>query len=365
MAVLGKYFDGNSSKAHNAEVTWSDAGIRLQANGETIFWEKANISIDSLNASNVTMLKYGEFPYQTLELSDQDAEVIIASLDLNPIQSASRYIMQANPVKVVVFAAITLVALIGLYTFVVAPTVGERVASIVPQNAEIALGKQVYNNIKHTILPVDSIKSEVLNQFYKECGFPSNYPVHLSYSNNPMVNAFALPGGHIVVFEGIVNEMQCYDELAALLGHELAHVNQRHSIKQIGRSIAGYLIISALTGDIAGASSIIIDNINQVNQLSNSRKAETEADEVGLGYLREAKLRPSAMVDLFTRLESGTSIGLDSIIQKVERPIEFLSTHPLTSKRIENIEDIITQDGYDYQPIESRRLEDLWHELRE
>ena len=78
------------------------------------------------------------------------------------------------------------------------------------------------------------------------------WPIKFSVINSETVNAFALPDGNVVVFTGIIDLMDDYDELAGLIGHEVAHVNNRHSMRMMCRNLAGYIFLSAVLSDVNG-----------------------------------------------------------------------------------------------------------------
>ncbi|WP_446914219.1 M48 family metalloprotease, partial [Klebsiella pneumoniae] len=81
------------------------------------------------------------------------------------------------------------------------------------------------------------------------------------------VNAFAVPGGFIVVHDAILDEMEHHEELAGLLGHEIGHVQLRHSTKAIARSLSYYMLLSLLFGDVSGIAAVIVDNASTLNNL--------------------------------------------------------------------------------------------------
>jgi beta-barrel assembly-enhancing protease len=120
-------------------------------------------------------------------------------------------------------------------------------------------------------------------------------------------------------------------ELVGLIGHEAAHVNNRHSMKMLCRNLSGYLFISTVLGDVNGVMAVLGDNVNTLQSLSFSREYEREADEEGFAIVTKNHVNPKGMVTLFQRLQQEHSI---------EMP-EFLSTHPVTKDRIMTIKTMI------------------------
>ena len=149
-------------------------------------------------------------------------------------------------------------------------------------------------------------------------------------AQDPSVNAFALPGGIVVVNSGLILESETPEEAAGVIAHEIAHVTRRHAIKQIINSAGLYLIIQSLLGDARGLLERLSGYSSVLMRLKYSRKHELEADRTGWEYMVRADIDPRGMVRFFRKLEkkaSGSSLGLG-------RYTEFLSTHPRLQNRI-------------------------------
>jgi len=328
------------------------------------FWKFIDISTESLSSGQQILLSYGDFPHERLEVKGEGADQLLSSVSVeeNIIKQYQHKITRSNPLKLVVTGLAVLAIVVYAYVAHISPFIGEQAVKILPKSVEAKAGEMMYKNMSY-LFEVDEDKSALLLEFYESCGFESEYDIRFDYANNDMVNAFAVPGGQIVVFEGLIKETKNWDELAALMGHELAHVNERHSFKQLARSITGYLILSVLTGDVAGASSIILENASQINNMANSREHEKEADVKGLEYLRESQIRPEAMVDLFKRIAGDSDSS--QVIKLDDKRMEYLSTHPLTTNRITYLKELINDDSYSYEPKEVARAKEIWEELKE
>src|SRR6185436_5206099 len=118
-------------------------------------------------------------------------------------------------------------------------------------------------------------------------------------------NAFALPGGTIVLTDGLVAAAQSDDEILGVLAHEVGHVEGRHSLQQIYRA-AGLAVMALL---IAGDSSEIVDNVvsqaSALTLLSYSRGFEADADQRSVALMQAAGRDPGAFLDLIDRLSAG------------------------------------------------------------
>lgn len=144
------------------------------------------------------------------------------------------------------------------------------------------------------------------------------------------VNAFTIPGGYIYVTTGLIRATDNEAQLAAVLAHEIAHVNQRHNVEAIRQAVLAQGI-----ADTAGLDRSTLARLGyQVAiALPRSREAEFEADELGLRILQQAGYPPIAYVNFLEKLESG---GF---------PPEFLRTHPTSASRIEALRQMIGPDG--------------------
>jgi predicted Zn-dependent protease len=162
--------------------------------------------------------------------------------------------------------------------------------------------------------------------------------------NDEIVNAFALPGGKVFVYTGLMRLARSDDELAAVIGHEVAHVTLRHGAERMSQSMAlglGQQLAATLYGgSSAGAQAAMVAfgiGANVGVLLPYSRIHEYEADHVGLLYMAKAGYEPGAALDFWERMlaHSEESGG--------KKPPEFLSTHPATANRMEAIREMLPE----------------------
>jgi Zn-dependent protease with chaperone function len=225
------------------------------------------------------------------------------------------------------FGAIVAFIAAGYFFFI--PWLGERIAKNVSKEWEISMGEQFYQTII-TGYKVDGRKTALLNEFYKSTGFKISYPLRITVVEAKEANAFALPGGHIVVHDEILKEMQRPEELAALLSHEASHISLRHSLRNMFRSMARRVFIMLIVGNESGIATFIIDNADNLKQLEYSRSLETEADNHGMRMMAESGIEPNGMLDLMLLLQKQT---------KGNEPAAFLSTHPVFTDRVQNVKE--------------------------
>lgn len=163
------------------------------------------------------------------------------------------------------------------------------------------------------------------------------FDFHISPSTD--VNAYALPGGIIVMNVGLLQKAESAEEIAGVLAHEMAHVERRHTFKSLANRIgyfAGLIMLSTIVGSDAA---VVIAKGTDLVSLKHSRDDEREADAQGLIFLRNAKVDASGMISFFKKLneQEASTMGATSL--------RFLSTHPLSSERVEKLNEQLKQDG--------------------
>lgn len=140
-----------------------------------------------------------------------------------------------------------------------------------------------------------------------------------------MVNAFAFPGGRIVVYAGMLRMLDSQQEWFALLAHEAGHVSLRHGMRSLVRTGMLTLTASLILGDAAGLSAFIVDNAQRLATLKYSRADEEEADGFAADHLQAAGFSTEGLARLFEKLEKA---------QEQPEWSAFLSTHPVPSERV-------------------------------
>lgn len=155
--------------------------------------------------------------------------------------------------------------------------------------------------------------------------------------DDKMVNAFATPGGFIYIYTGLILAAENEAELAGVIGHEAAHVTERHSaralVNQYGIQAVTELALGKNPGLLGQISSTIA---GQGLMLANSRSAENEADRAGAHFSNGGGYDPRGLATFFEKLkaEGGGTPGV----------LAFLSTHPDPGDRVENVNRIIKED---------------------
>ena len=218
--------------------------------------------------------------------------------------------------------------LVLLYLLIV-PWLSQKLASKVSVKTEQQLGDAVYDAMGLKTQE-DTAASSVVNEFFHALDISTAYPIKISVINGSVVNAFALPGGRIVIYDALLKQIRSYPELAALLSHEFTHINNKHSTKSIFRRLGSKVFIGLLFGRFGSVTSVLVDHADNLKHLKYSRRLEKEADTEGLSILTQRKINPQGFVDLFLNLKAAvTGSALP----------EFLGSHPDIDKRINYIKE--------------------------
>ena len=212
--------------------------------------------------------------------------------------------------------------------------------TLIPEEKEIELGK-LYTPSSidefEGLYPEEEIQNYVNNVGLKIAKVAERkVPYKFYVVNSGIINAFALPGGPVVITRGLLLQLDNESQLAGVLAHELGHINARHHVKFLEKQLAlsmllqigSLLVPQDLTGEI-------LLQLGQVSAslltLKFSRDQEREADKYGFLYAFEASYSPQGMIEVFEKFKK----------MEKKRPPEWLSTHPLPESRIKEVKEYI------------------------
>jgi len=165
---------------------------------------------------------------------------------------------------------------------------------------------------------------------------PMSYKFRFHVVKSPTMNAFAVPGGHIYLYSGLLLKARHAGEIAGVMAHELAHVKHRHMAQMIGKgtlvSLATLAAIILARGEPAAAAGAM--GAGAALQLSFTREVEQEADRFGLFYMYQAGYDPHGLLDFFETMVREQRFSMSQVPP-------YLLTHPLSSERMAQIENLI------------------------
>lgn len=183
------------------------------------------------------------------------------------------------------------------------------------------------NSMLENILNSDSIT-------YRE---EFNWTINI-INDDQVLNAFATPGGQLYVYTGLIYFLDKEDDLAGVIGHEIAHSDRRHGSKQLQREYGISLLLSIISGAESSSLTRLIGQIAGTGvSLQFSRDAEREADDYSVHYLSESQYACNGAAAFFEKMLANAEL----------RNPEFLSTHPSPENRVEDINNLASEVNCD------------------
>jgi beta-barrel assembly-enhancing protease len=170
--------------------------------------------------------------------------------------------------------------------------------------------------------------------------------------DSPQVNAFALPGGQMVVFAGLLKKARNPEEVAGVLAHEVAHVTQRHGVVRLLRSVGLMAMVQLFLGDVSGVLAVATEILTLATINNYSREQEAQADREGVRLLHASAIEPSGLKGFFEVLEEQKK-EQGKTLEALEKSLNWMSTHPETEARIQAVDAFIkTLEPTTYPPLD-------------
>lgn len=232
------------------------------------------------------------------------------------------------------------------------PFTGEEQYVAMSKEQEIALGLQAAPEMEQQFGGLDpdreaqALLAQVCDDLIaannlEETGYPFKCGL---LDDEQTINAFALPGGQVYITAALFDQLQNIDQLAGIMGHEIAHAVARHSAQQMAKArltqgLTGAAVIAAYDPNDPSSrqSAAVAALIGQMINMKFGRDDEIQSDRLGVKYMAEAGYNPCEMLSVMEILAQAGGPN---------RPPEFFSTHPNPENRMENIREAIAQEGH-------------------
>lgn len=339
--IAATFFDGQTAQRHPVFVSVTSDGSGLiidQQNGTRPWlWPLPRLRAlgDQAVVNRLTLTLQSESddesPRDPARLVLEQPE-LIAWVHQSAPHLAKRDVRRGTATKIATRLALA-VASIGIIVFAILPRMSDFLADRMPLETEVKFGRAVVSQMENVLgigktgdlgctnpageAALNRIASRLLD------GQDLKYAISFSVLDHEMVNAFAAPGGQIVILRGLLDTSDTAEEVAAVLAHEIGHVEARDPTRLMLRAAGSAGIVSIVLGDVTGGSVIGIIG-DQMLQASYTRKAEAAADEFALAMLQAAKVNSAAFAAFFDKLEK---------LEDGFAPPEYLSSHPSTAAR--------------------------------
>ena len=328
MSVLqADYFDGKTSRRHRVSLLLSPGKLKIVGRDVDAEFDARRVR-RSLRVANTPRWLYlpggGACVTGDNDAVDRMTRVGRYERVLHRWESRPAY---------AVFSIALVVASLWLLVTQVVPVAVEHIAARIPVEAEAALGRDTLSGMERYLLQPSKLQASRQARLRTRFGDMARgagetTPYRLEFRASPVVgaNAFALPSGIIVMTDELVRASVNDAEVLGVLAHELGHVRHRHTMRRLLESSATALIIAAVTGDVASATSLAAAAPTVLLQMKYSRDNEREADQYAIGMMRSAGQDPRHLTTLLTRIEAKTP-------KRFRAVPDFVSSHPPTDER--------------------------------
>ena len=333
-AFRGNYLDGRSAARRPASIRMAQTGLEVSLDdGARLWWPLREIrQTQGSYAGEQVRLERGE-PFPEILLVD-DPGFLTALHQTAPSIGAGAV----------------------LYMWGI-PAGARLLAAHVPVSWEERLGNAAVKELTGSLRRcVDTEREAAIMAIVDRLLEPVKgvpYTFKVTVVNDPTVNAFAVPGGQIVLLRGLVERSKTPEELAGVLAHEIQHVLKRHATRLLLQHASTGLMLVAVSGDLTGVMAYGIESARVLGSLSYSRGLESEADSEGVRMLLAADVDPTGMIDFFEKLRA-TEGNLPSATR-------YLTSHPLAADRVDNLKKLVASIPHQPRPLQLNRE---WDDVR-
>jgi Zn-dependent protease with chaperone function len=323
------YFDGLSSRRRLVTLAFGDR-LELNEAGETpLAWSYADI-------------RRADSPSGTLRVTCLAAPAL-ARLEIRDAAVAAKLISRCPRLDedapggrgiapIVGWSIAAAVSIVGVVLFGV-PLAADRLTPLVPQAFERRLGdvadgqvKVIFGNKTCNNAAGQAAFAKLVNTLREAAGLDAS--VQTEVLATPVPNAFALPGGKVYLFDGLLAKAENPDEIAGVLAHELGHVRHRDNTRNLIYNGGTSFLIGLLFGDITGSGALIFASRSMVTA-SYTREAEQNADTFSIDVMHKLGRSPKPMGELLFRVTG----------KQGDQTLSFISNHPLTEDRLKRMSD--------------------------
>ncbi len=269
---------------------------------------------------------------------DPVARLILTDASIRPrLPNRTRSAPFARRGRLAAWAVAALVS-VALILFVLVPTMADQLSEYIPPEGEKALGEVTLLQVREALDesglgPIafctepkgEAALREIRDRLTAHMDPPPDLTVHVL--NHDLVNAFALPGGHIVFFRGLIDKAENPDEIASIFAHEIGHVVSRDPTRHAMRSAGSIGVLGLIFGDFAGGA-IVLFLTERLIEAQYSQEAEAEADIFAHDMMLRAGLSPAALALMFERFRDGGDGDAEGFLA-------HFASHPDLGDRIE------------------------------
>lgn len=347
------YFDGRSARKFAADITVSRQGLLVSISGsEARLWPYGSLRLaqgdqnqplhlehlvagGDENCPEILVVDHPDFP---LVLQEADPSV----LKLPPRSAIGRI------TRLLTLSCFSLLLLVLCFKYA-GPVLVDGMVKIFPYSWEKKLGEKIMIELQprnyHPPAPeaLQALES-IIRQLLTGTTNPAGYAFRVHLFPQKIVNALALPGGNIIVFQGLLDIAETPEELAGVLAHEMQHILLRHATRNLVREAAVKLFFFLMAGELSNKALQVAESLVF---LRYSREMEAEADREGMRTVIAGGIDPGGMVRIFEKLAAHEGKSARDFDEKKpegasssESPpwLKYLSTHPAGKDRVDELQ---------------------------
>jgi predicted Zn-dependent protease len=335
MELKGYYLDGKTAERKDAGVWVEITGLAIDLpGGARLLWPYGEIrkNRDYSDPDQIRLEKGNPIP-ETIVVPREAFFIALKRVFPGVPRPFHDSAPRSKRLAFALFAGLgTVGVIVSLYLWGI-PFLSTWAASRVPVSWEESLGRSVVESLAPAPARcsdsgpvlflqeiVDTLSASVPERSYK---------FQIVVMDTPEVNAFAAPGGSIVVFRGLLEKIQTTEELAGILAHEMQHIRHRHSTRMLLEQVSLGLLLGVIMGDANSAMKIGKEGAGLLGALHYTRQFEEQADAEGMRLMLAAGIDPRGMISFFEKIqkEDGKTTAIPA----------YFSTHPSPESRIERL----------------------------
>ena len=344
LQFAGSLFDGRSSQKHLVDVELTPQEIILKAPGDKpIRWAYPQLRwAADTSPFHIEHCAEGDEGLETLVVDDPDfyrsvLEIAPKSFSSRENESKFNWKLYSVGILVLIFSAYVFIKTVPSF-------LADQMVEKIPIEWEVTVGQSILKMLPVAQKPDPEVLKVLQDtvDFLKQ-SLPGNpYDLKVYILPVEQVNALALPGGPIVIFEGLIDKAESPEELAGVLAHEIQHILLRHSTRGILRNLAKSMLVTLFLGDVNSVMEGIVQLAGQLETLGLSREMEAEADQKGMELILAANIDPHGMIRIFKKLMqedfSQKKLPKEKPVSEENDLSSYFSTHPSSQNRLARIE---------------------------
>lgn len=332
----GIYFDGLTSARHVVSVYLEVAALRIMGEHDMVFerWPYGELVHLSAPDGVLRLGRTGSARLERLEIRDIDLAHAIDERSAPIDRSGATEHRSRKKIVALSMAAVVSLVLVGIYGV---PALADRIAPFVPLGVERWLGEAVDQQVRSMldtgpagrVFECGSASGEqagrgaldaLVSRLESSAGI--SIPLHVVVVRRKEANAIALPGGHVYVFQGLIDKAENPHEVAGVIAHEIGHVASRDGTRAVLQTAGLSFLFGMLLGDFVGGGAVVIAAKTILNA-SYTREAEAAADRYGVHLMNTIGGDARALGAFLLRVAGATHPG-----------VTILLDHPDTKERV-------------------------------